>query len=162
MSFANICCSLVFIAVSIYAIVVSLGFKEFRNSTVNPSAFPRIMAGGLLIFSLLLLVMNLQKFLRNDPNDEASPILSVKDRGIRYTLLCIAISIAYTALWETVGFLILAPVTLVLLMYLIGLRKWPVMIGVSVALTLVMWLLFYMVLTISIPLGPLQVIYDVF
>lgn len=158
-AFGNIVCALIFGAIAVYAIVASMGFKTFKNSTVDPSAFPQIMAVGLLIFSLILLVMNVLK-LRSD--EEEGPTLSIKDRGVRHMLMCVVVTVAYVALWDKIGFLILAPITMMVLMYMIDMRKWGVMAIVSIGLTLVVWLLFYKVLSISIPLGPLEVIYDVF
>lgn len=161
MAYANIWCSVVFIVISIYAIVASTHFKEYRNSTVNPSAFPQIMATGLLICSLALLAMELVKLLQNKATEDA-PILSIKDRGIRYALLCMLLAVLYVMLLNPLGFLIVAPVISLCMMHMIGLRKWSVMIIVSLVLALGIWLLFYKVLSISLPLGILEGIYDIF
>ena len=42
------------------------------------------------------------------------------------------------------------------IMYIIGNRKWLQMVLVSLLVPLVMWLIFYKVLTVNIPLGPLN------
>ena len=157
MSFANIVGALIFIAIGVYAIVKSLGFKHFKNSTVDPSAFPQIMATGLIVCSIVLLVMNIMS-----KEEKKAPSLSLRNRGIVHALLCALVAVLYVVLWEPVGFLVLAPVSLFVLMYLIDMRNYKVMIIVSITLTLIVWLLFYKVLSISVPLGFLEVIYDVF
>ena len=43
-----------------------------------------------------------------------------------------------------------------IIMILIGKRNWLKMIFVSVLVPLLMWLVFYKVLTVNIPLGPLN------
>lgn len=158
-AFANLICALIFAGIAVYAIVVSMGFRQFKNSTVNPSVFPQIMAGGLLVCAVILLI---QSIIRLPKDTTQAPTLSLRDRGIRHMLLCIVITIAYTFLWEYVGFLILATITMMILMYLIDMRKPVLMIVVSVVLPVVIWLLFYKVLSIAVPLGPLEIIYDVF
>ena len=42
------------------------------------------------------------------------------------------------------------------LTFLIGKRNWVQMVLVSVLVPLLMWLVFYKVLTVNIPLGPLN------
>ena len=43
-----------------------------------------------------------------------------------------------------------------IIMFLIGKRNWVQMVLVSVLVPLLMWLVFYKVLTVNIPLGPMN------
>lgn len=157
MAFASVMTSLVFILIGIYALVASNSFRTVRNSVVQPSGFPRIMAWALIASSGVALVMNLLKMGRDT---EEAPVLSPSDRGIRGVLFSVAVSVVYYLLWEPVGFFILTPIAMFGLMYLIDMRNYKLMAVVSVALPLVMWLLFYKALNISVPLGPLEIVYD--
>lgn len=49
-----------------------------------------------------------------------------------------------------------AVVLSMIIMFLIGKRNWVQMALVSVLVPLLMWLVFYKVLTVNIPLGPLN------
>lgn len=159
MAFANIVTSLVFIALGVYAVVESYSFRIVHNSAVQPAAFPRFMAWAMIICAVVVLVMNVVKLERDT---EKAPGLSLKDRGIRGALYCLVVSLVFYFLWEPVGFFILAPIVMFVLMYLIDMRNYGMMAIVAIVLPLVMWLLFYKVLSISIPLGPLEIIYDFF
>lgn len=157
MAFANVITSLVFIAIGLYAVVASYGFRTVNNTAVQPATFPRVMAWAMIICAAVVLVMNAVKMGRDT---EKAASLSLKDRGIRGALICFVVSFAYYLLWEPVGFFILAPITMFALMYLIDMRNYVMMAIVAIVLPLVMWLLFYKVLSISVPLGPLEFVYD--
>ena len=66
------------------------------------------MATGLILCSLALL---LQAALRKAAS-ESAPTLSLRDRRIQRMLIAAVLIVAFFLLWETVGFLILAPITL--------------------------------------------------
>lgn len=159
MAFANIVTSSIFILLGIYAVVASYSFRIVNNTTVQPADVPRFMAWAMMICASVVLVMNAVKLGRDQ---EKAPRMSLKERGMRGVLYCLITSIVYWLLWEPVGFLILAPLTMFVLMYLIDMRNYGTMVLVSLLLPLVMWLLFYKALSISIPLGPLEWIYDHF
>lgn len=159
MAFANIVTASIFILIGIYAVVASYSFRTVNNTTVQPATIPRFMAWAMMICAAVVLVMNAFKLGRDTEKAES---LTLKDRGIRGALYCLAISVAYWLLWEPVGFLILAPIAMFGLMYLIDMRNYKTMALVALLLPVIMWLLFYKALSISVPLGPLEFIYDHF
>mgnify|MGYP000111522649 CR=1 FL=1 len=57
---------------------------------------------------------------------------------------------------KSCGYILCAMVLSMIIMILIGKRNWLQMILVSVLVPLLMWLVFYKVLTVNIPLGPLN------
>ena len=67
-------------------------------------------------------------------------------------LLCVL----FAALVKSCGYILCAVVLSMIIMFLIGKRNWVQMALVSVMVTLLMWLVFYKVLTVNIPLGPLN------
>lgn len=155
MRFANIVCALIGIAFACVAIYMTTNFRQFVNVPVGPEVFPRIMAAGLIICSAALLVQSLLK-----KTDEKAPPVSPRDRGIQRMLMAAAVIVAFRLLWQPVGFLILAPIVLFLLMLISDFRNYKVMAVISIAVPVVVWFLFWQVLVIELPLGPLeQVLY---
>ena len=67
-------------------------------------------------------------------------------------LLCVL----FAALFKNCGYILCAVVLSMIIMFLIGKRNWVQMVLVSVLVPLLMWLVFYKVLTVNIPLGPLN------
>ena len=62
----------------------------------------------------------------------------------------------FAALFKSCGYILCAMVLSMIIMFLIGKRNWGQMILVSILVPLLMWLVFYKVLTVNIPLGPLN------
>ena len=154
MRFANIVCAMLGIAFASYAIYLTTKFKQFVNVPVGPEVFPRIMAAGLIICSVALLIQSLIK-----KTKEGAPTLSLRDRGIQRMLIAALMVVAFYLLWETAGFLILAPLLLFLLMLISDYRNYAVMAAVSLLVAVVVWLLFWKVLIIELPLGPLEALF---
>lgn len=153
---SNIVCAAVGIAIGLIAIYITTKFKQFTNVPVGPEVFPRIMATGLVICSIALIVQAALK----GKKWEKAPTLSLRDRGIRRMLVAAVLIVAFYLLWEPVGFLILAPVTLFLLMLNMDFKRYGQMAILSLAISVAVWLLFWQVLVIELPLGPLEVIYS--
>lgn len=67
---------------------------------------------------------------------------------------------ALAAIWalflKAVGFLILTPPLLFLMLWLMGVRSWVKLIGFSLIFALTIWIIFSQILNIIIPLGPLS------
>ena len=61
---------------------------------------------------------------------------------------------------KSCGYILCAMVLSMIIMILIGKRNWLQMVLVSILVPLGMWLVFYKVLTVNIPMGPLQFLRD--
>jgi len=66
------------------------------------------------------------------------------------------LGVLFAALFKSCGYILCAVVLSMIIMFLIGKRNWVQMVLVSVLVPLLMWLVFYKVLTVNIPLGPLN------
>lgn len=154
MQFADCVAALLGMGLGAVAIYMTLSFKKFKNVPVGPEVFPRIMAVGLMVCSLVLFLQAMVK-----KSKKAAPTLSLKDRGIRHVLLGIALMAAFYLLWKPLGFLILSPLVLLGLMLLADYRRWTVMAVVAVLVTVAVWLLFWQVLSIELPVGPFEFLY---
>lgn len=161
MAFSNLIGSIIFLAIGIWAWFQTDNFPEVANTYVQASTFPRVMIVGMVIFSVILLVQSLIKLLGamkpTDPEAvEVSTLNPLKDKGLAAAYLVIILCVLFAALFKSCGYILCAMVLSMIIMFLIGKRNWAQMVLVSVLVPLLMWLVFYKVLTVNIPLGPLN------
>ncbi|MCL1818751.1 MAG: tripartite tricarboxylate transporter TctB family protein [Spirochaetaceae bacterium] len=145
---ANIVCACAGMLFSVIAFVMTLSFRQFQNVPVGPEFFPRYLAAGLFICCLVLF---LQQFRYRDARP--APVISPRDKGIQRLLKGGAIVLVYALLWEVLGFIIVTPLAVFALMFLLGMRKYPVMIIFSLAAMLVVFSAFRFLLGVDMPLG---------
>ena len=141
-AFANLIGSLIFIAVGVWALIQTYSFQEVKNTYVQAAVFPQIMCVGMLIFAVILLIQSIIKLMTMDENDPlAEPAASIN-------------------FIKPLGYVVCGAVLCFVIMVLIGKRNWLQMVLVSILVPLGMWLVFYKVLTVNIPMGPLQFLRD--
>ena len=87
---------------------------------------------------------------------EVGTLNPLKDKGVAAAYLVMLLCVLFAALFKSCGYILCAVVLSMIIMFLIGKRNWVQMILVSVLVPLLMWLVFYKVLTVNIPLGPLN------
>lgn len=166
MAFANLIGSIFFIVLSIWAWIQTGKFEEVKNTYVQASTFPRVMIVGMLIFSVILFVQSIWRLLSMKEGDtdylasKAASLNFVKDKSLQAALLVIILGVVFVALFELLGYVICAALVSVVIMFLIGKRNWLQMILVSVLVPLGMWFIFFKVLTVNIPMGPLSFLSD--
>ena len=66
----------------------------------------------------------------------------------------------FVVFFKPLGYVVCGAVLCFVIMVLIGKRNWLQMVLVSILVPLGMWLVFYKVLTVNIPMGPLQFLRD--
>ena len=163
-AFANLIGSILFLALGIWALIQTFSFQEVKNTYVQAALFPQIMCAGMLIFSLVLFIQSLAKLMTMKEGDplaqKAASINFVKNRGVLAGLFVALLCVLFVAFFEALGYVICSAIVCLAIMYLIGKRNWVQMVLVSVLVPLVMWLIFYKVLTVNIPMGPLQFLRD--
>lgn len=149
---ANILCAVAGMIFSAAAFLMTLSFKQFQNVPVGPEFFPRYLATGLFLCCLALLIQQTKTGLKDRP----APAFSLKDKGVQRLLAGALIIVVYALCWEFLGFVIATPLALFALMFLLGLRRYPVMIVFSVAAMIVVFGAFRFFLGIDMPLGILD------
>jgi len=164
-AFSNLVISVLLLAFEIWAYVQASGFRQVKGAYVQASTFPQIMIIGMAIFTAVLLVQSVVKLAGqmkpDDPNAEAAPSLNpIKNKGFGAALLVIALCVLYVALFDSLGYVLVSAVISIVIMWLIGKRKPVTVILVSVLVPLVMWFIFYKLLTVNIPMGVLQPLRD--
>ena len=151
MAFSNLVGSIIFLAIGIWAWFQTDNFPEVANTYVQASTFPRVMIVGMLIFSVVVVTLTIFKLMGTmKPTDPVA--VEVGTLNPLVMLLCVL----FAALFKSCGYILCAVVLSMIIMFLIGKRNWVQMVLVSVLVPLLMWLVFYKVLTVNIPLGPLN------
>ena len=159
-AFANLIGSLIFIAVGVWALIQTYSFQEVKNTYVQAAVFPQIMCVGMLIFAVILLIQSIIKLMTMDENDPlaepAASINFIKDKGVLAALFVMLLCALFVVFFKPLGYVVCGAVLCFVIMVLIGKRNWLQMVLVSILEPLGMWLVFYKVLTVNIPMGPLQ------
>ena len=164
-AFANLVISVLLLAFEIWAYFQASGFRQVKGAYVQTSTFPQIMDIGMMVFTVVLLIQSLIKVLGHmkpaDPDAEAAPSMNpVKNKGIAAALFVILLCVLYTLLFDRLGYVLVSAIVSIVIMWLIGKRKPVTVILVSVLVPLVMWIVFYKLLTVNIPMGVLQPLRD--
>ena len=163
-AFANLIGSLIFIAVGVWALIQIYSFQEVKNTYVQAAVFPQIMCVGMLIFAVILLIQSIIKLMTMDENDPlaepAASINFIKDKGVLAALFVMLLCALFVVFFKPLGYVVCGAVLCFVIMVLIGKRNWLQMVLVSILVPLGMWLVFYKVLTVNIPMGPLQFLRD--
>ena len=163
-AFANLIGSLIFIAVGVWALIQTYSFQEVKNTYVQAAVFPQIMCVGMLIFAVILLIQSIIKLMTMDKNDPlaepAASINFIKDKGVLAALFVMLLCALFVVFFKPLGYVVCGAVLCFVIMVLIGKRNWLQMVLVSILVPLGMWLVFYKVLTVNIPMGPLQFLRD--
>ncbi len=163
-AFANLIGSLIFIAVGVWALIQTYSFQEVKNTYVQAAVFPQIMCVGMLIFAVILLIQSIIKLMTMDENDPlaepAASINFIKDKGVLAALFVMLLCALFVVFFKPRGYVVCGAVLCFVIMVLIGKRNWLQMVLVSILVPLGMWLVFYKVLTVNIPMGPLQFLRD--
>ena len=159
-AFANLVASLILLAFEIWAYVQTFGFKIVKKAAVQPATFPQIMAIGMMVFTVVLLVQSLLKLKNMNEDDPlAAPAASInvfKNKGVQAGVFVIVLCIAYAALFEVLGYVLISAIVAAIIMVLIGKRDVKQILLVSILVPLLMWFVFYKLLTVNIPMGVLQ------
>lgn len=159
-AFANLVASLILLAFEIWAYVQTLDFKVVKNAAVQPASFPQIMCIGMMVFTVILLIqslISLKKMDEDDPNIQPAASINVfKNKGVQAGLFVIVLCIAYAALFKVLGYVLASAIVAAIIMWLIGKRDVKQILLVSILVPLLMWLVFYKLLTVNIPMGVLE------
>ena len=164
-AFANLIASLLLIVFEIWAWIQTNQIKTAKGAVVQPATFPRIMILGMIVFTVVLLVQSIIKLHGNmaqdDPMAEKAETLNfIKDKGVLAALFVILLCALYVLLFKDLGYVIVSFLICGIIMWMIGLRSPVKLILISVLVPLGMWLVFYKMLKVNIPMGWLQFLKD--
>ena len=166
-AFSDLIGGILFAALGLWAFIQTFGFQQIKNSAVQPALFPQIMSIGLLIFSVLVIIqsaLKLKTMTEDDPMAEPTGSINImKNKGVQGAALVMALCVLFVVLFDTLGYVLCAAIIGIVIMYLIGKRDVKQIVLVSVLVPLLMWFVFYKLLTVNIPMGvltPLKTLVD--
>ena len=159
-AFANLVSSIVLLVFEIWAYTQTFGFKVVKKAVVQPASFPQFMCLGMMFFTVVLLIQSVFKLKKMDPEDptmEPAASLDIfKNKGVQAGVLVIVLCAAYAALFEVLGYVLASTIIAAIIMWLIGKRDVKQIVLVSILVPLLMWFVFYKLLTVNIPMGVLE------
>lgn len=159
-AFADLVTSVILILFEIWAWIQTGKIKIAKKAAVQPSVFPRIMIIGMAVFTVVLLVESIVKLgtmKAVDPKAvRAESLNPIKDRGVLAALFVILLCVLYVLLFKSLGYVVVSFLVCGIIMWLISVRKPAPLILISLLVPLGMWLLFYKLLQVNIPMGILQ------
>ena len=164
-AFASLVSSVILLAFEIWTYIETTGFRVHKRAYVQPATFPQIMICGMFIFTVILFVQSLLKVTRGmkegDPENELSASINpFTNRGVAAAFFVIILCVLYTYLFDKLGYVLVSACVSIIIMFLIGKRNFVIMILVSFLVPLIMWFIFYKLLTVNIPMGVLQPLRD--
>lgn len=145
----NIVAALVLIALGIGYGYLTAGLpKRSLPNTPDPSFFPWIITGSLLLLAVILLVQGLAApRTRSDEAPGAAPL--------RAPAVFLAAFVVYVAALPYTGFLVASVPFFAALMALYGERRWPVIAAASLVAPVLLVVLFRNVFQVPLPPGLL-------
>ena len=163
-AFSNLIGGLLFLVLGIWALLKANSFQQIKGAYVQPAAFPQIMSTGLIIFSAIVVIQSLFKLkTMNEDDPLAAPTGSlniIKNKGVQGAVIVIALCIGFVALFDTLGYVVCSALIGMVIMVLIGKRNPKIVLPVAIIVPLVMWIIFYKVLAVNIPMGVLEFLKD--
>ena len=163
-AFSNLIASLVLIVFEVWAWLQTNNIKTAKKAAVQPSTFPRIMIIGMAVFTVILLIQSLIKLgnmKADDPLAEKSETMNLfRDKGVLAALVVILLCVGYVYLFKSLGYVVVSFLLCAIIMWMIGLRSPVKLILISLLVPLGMWLIFYKMLQVNIPMGWLQFLRD--
>ena len=133
-----------------FVLYLTAGFPEDQVVRVGPAFFPRLLAVGLGLFSLVLLVSAL---FQKAAEGEAG--FTLKDPGIQRGIISVAATVLYCFVLDYLGFIACTIVYLLFLMFLLKERKYLQMAVTSISVSVVVFFIFKVLLNITLPMGTL-------
>lgn len=149
---ADIIAGILGIALAVYVFVVTASFPEDKVVLMGPAFFPRMLAFGIAVFSLVLLV---SAFFKRYLEKEKRLGLSFRDKGLQRAALSLAATALYCFGLEYLGFFVCSIAYLLFLMFLLKDRKYLQMVLTSIIVTGAVFIVFRSFLNITLPLGTL-------
>ena len=163
-AFSNLIASLVLIAFEVWAWLQTNNIKTAKKAAVQPSTFPRIMIIGMAVFTVILLIQSLMKLSNMKPDDplaeKAETMNLFRDKGVLAALIVVLLCVGYVYFFKSLGYVVVSFLLCAIIMWMIGLRSPVKLILISLLVPLGMWLIFYKMLQVNIPMGWLQFLRD--
>lgn len=121
-----------------------------QGAQMGPALWPRFLLGALLLLSVVVSVGTIRKITKERAWDES---LLTMDRGKVRFFAAIGLGVAYLILLPVLGFIAITPVFMIAFMRLLGEKSTGWILGVSVAMTGIIVVLFTKAMYVPLPRG---------
>ncbi len=115
-----------------------------RRAPIWPSTFPKVLSLLGIAASLVILI----GFEKSEPKEADIDYRRLHEYHLGQALLLLGLMVAYALLLRPMGFLLSTSLFLILGSFILGERKWLIMLPVSIFATFVVWYLVQEVLGI--------------
>lgn len=126
------------------------GSFEKPNATMGPSFWPRMILGAIILLAGIASVETIREIART--RAWGSPFVAM-DRKILRFLAALALGVAYLSLMPVLGFILTTPAFMIAFMLLLGEKNPGWILGVSIAMTAVIVILFTKAMYVPLPRG---------
>ena len=136
-------------------LVMTSEFDEVKPGyDLTPAFWPQVILILAGIFAIVLLVssFSLKKLSESEAPAAAEETASGQTTNL-HVLIVFAVPILYVYAMHKIGFLLVTPVFLPLYMYILGVRRWPVIVGVTAFLYAVIIIIFVKLVFTPLPQG---------
>jgi hypothetical protein len=117
----------------------------------GPAAMPSIIA-WLIIAIGAVHIWGSWNVIRKNPADAKTE----QNSGMSRIVVICAASLVYYFLLDSVGYIVMTPLLMIVIMTSVGSRDVKSILGMSLGTTAVLFCIFYLLLKVSLPLGILQ------
>jgi len=142
----------VFLLFGVVVLVHVQGFSKIPGQQVGPALFPGLIAAALAVCGVLLIISGIRRR-GTQPWTETADWMRSGRHLVAFAAIVGGVA-AYVFLANAVGFLIVAPLLLILWLKVLGVRTGMAAI-VAVVATLLIWYAFYKLLRVPLPWGVL-------
>jgi len=142
----------VFLLFGVVVLVHVQGFSKIPGQQVGPALFPGLIATALAVCGVLLIINGIRRR-GTQPWTETADWMRSGRHLVAFAAVVGGVA-AYVFLADAVGFLIVAPLLLILWLKVLGVRTGMAAI-VAVVATLLIWYAFYKLLRVPLPWGVL-------
>lgn len=143
-------CLLIVICFSAYFVIIPREVQGEIQRGMAPDFFPKLSVVWVCLFSLLMLVRCLFAKTKDDPSPETRDEKRQGRKGVIYTILG---SVLYLILCSLFSFVLSTIFTLVLLMWILGERRWYILAAATLATTFGIYILFGQFMSVQLPEG---------
>jgi len=138
---------------SLFLYWVTGSFQErtvLQGAQMGPAFWPKFILGCLILLSGIVSVGTIRRIAKEKAWGES---LMTMDRGKLRFFAAIGLSVAYLILLPVLGFIAITPVFMIAFMLLLGEKSKGWIIGVSIAMTAVIVVLFTKAMYVPLPRG---------
>jgi hypothetical protein len=136
------------LAVAFYSLATFT--QDINPVDPGPALYPRVVSVLLFVLSMLQVVLSWR---RREPSgkNRGDAVGVATHQAYKYSLGTLVLSLLYVGLFDKMSYLVTTTGFLLALMFLGGVRKWSVLLGVAVCYSLATYYLFGKTLMVPLP-----------